>query len=167
MGDENPNLETSSVRQMDYLQEFQAVHITFACGNMYLVNCEQSSIQEVGEIPDGILAASWAPNQENLAVATPLKMLLFTPEFDVLYESDLDDGDLTFYNIASNQVKDQTISEACISWRGDSGIFVCTYQINGGRKCLTRDVQQSMKISKGPARADYQIVFSVSERPVP
>lgn len=39
--------------------------------------------------------------------------------------------------------------------------------INGGRKCLTRDVQAGLKVSKGPARADDKVVFSVSEKPNP
>ena len=67
---------------------------------MYLVNNENGSIQEAGEIPDGILAAAWSPNQEHFAVATPLKMLLFTTEFDVLYETDLDDGDSSLYKVS-------------------------------------------------------------------
>ena len=53
--------------------------------------------KEVGEISDGILTGSWAPNQEYLAIATKAwKLVVFTPEFDVLYEADIDDGDLTF-----------------------------------------------------------------------
>ena len=41
------------------------------------------------------------------------------------------------------------------------------YAINGGHKCLTRDVQNDLKVSKGPARADDKSVFSVSEKPLP
>lgn len=118
---------------------------------MYLYRVEERRVEEVGEIADGIRAAAWAPNQEYLAVATSAMMLLFTPDFDVLYEQALDDGDMTF---ASGEAKDASIKEACISWRGDSQIFVCTYHINGGRKCLTRDLTKSMQVTKGPARAD-------------
>jgi hypothetical protein len=32
---------------------------------------------------------------------------------------------------------------------------------------LTRDVQKNLLVMKGPARADYQVVFSVSEKPLP
>ena len=45
-------------------------------------------------------------------------------------------------------------------------MLVINYQINGGRKCLTRDVKKNLKVVKGPARADNQAVFSVSEAPV-
>ena len=54
-----------------------------------------------------------------------------------------------------------------ISWREDSLSFVINYSINGGRKCLTRDVIKNLLVIKGPARADYQVVFSVSEKPIP
>lgn len=53
---------------------------------MYIFKLDEQKLEEVGEIPEGILAAAWAPNQEYLAVATPKMMLLFTPDFDVLYE---------------------------------------------------------------------------------
>jgi hypothetical protein len=68
MSDENPYLEQSNVVNMEYVQELMGVQITYASGNMYLVT--QSKVEEVGEIPSGILAASWAPNQEYLALAS-------------------------------------------------------------------------------------------------
>jgi len=58
------------------------------------------------------------------------------------------------------------VKEAQISWRGDSAIFVVNFYINGGFKCLTRDAQNDMKVTKGPARADDKAVFSVSEKPL-
>jgi hypothetical protein len=85
---------------------------------MYLYKLEEKKIEEVGEIPDGILAAAWAPNQEYLAVATSQSMLLFTLEFDVLYEQPIDDGDLTF--ASTDTLKQSIVKDAIISWRGDS-----------------------------------------------
>lgn len=80
----------------------------FASGAMYLT--EGAQWKEVGELGDGILAGSWAPNQEYLAVATAAgKLIVFTPEFDVLYEADIDDGDLTF---KEGDNIDPTISDA-------------------------------------------------------
>jgi hypothetical protein len=118
LADENPNLENALMIQIDYVQELQGVQFTYSSGNMYLYKLEEKKIEEVGEIPDGILAAAWAPNQEYLAVATSQSMLLFTLEFDVLYEQPIDDGDLTF--ASTDTLKQSIVKDAIISWRGDS-----------------------------------------------
>lgn len=156
-------LASTSVVQMDFIQECEGVVICFASGSMFQV--KDKTWEEVGELGDGILTGCWAPNQEYFAVATGAgNLIVFTPEFDVLYEAKIDDDDLTFK--ADDQVKNCQIRDAQISWRGDSSIFVVNYSINGGRKCLTRDMQRGLQVAKGPARADNQVVFSVSEAPV-
>lgn len=47
-------------------------------------------------------------------------------------------------------------------------MFVCSYKVKNGTKCLTRDI--NMNVIKGPARGDHypdpkkNVVLSVSER---
>ena len=134
---------------------------------MFLYRVDGQEIEEVGTITDGIIAASWSPNQEYCAVASGKgKLMIFTPEFEVSLEANIDDGDLTFQGKESGEVHDESIKDASISWREDSLTFVINYSINGGRKCLTRDVIKNLQVLKGPARADNVVVFSVSEQPV-
>lgn len=72
---------------------------TYACGNMLQFKIQDSWIEEVGEITVGILAAAWSPNQELLAIATRKnELILFSPEFEIVSESQIDDNDLTFWD---------------------------------------------------------------------
>jgi hypothetical protein len=46
----------------------QGVVLVYACGNIFI--CDDKGVNEAGEIEGGVLAASWAPNQEYLALAS-------------------------------------------------------------------------------------------------
>lgn len=77
-------------------------------------------------------------------------------EFDIVKEIELDDGGLKALGVGCS-----------ISWKAD-GKFVCiNYEVEGGRKCLVRDVQLS--VFKSPAASDTDdkgLVQSVSEKAV-
>ena len=57
-------------------------------------------------------------------------------------------------------------SAACITWKGDSQVLQVCFQSGDDFKCLTRDLTSGLAVVKGPARADNNFVFSVSEKPV-
>ena len=59
----------------------------------------------------------------------------------------------------------ETIHDAEISWKGDSSMLVINYKINGGRKCLIRDLKRNLKVVRG-LKVDNQTVVSVSKVPV-
>eukprot|EP00352_Strombidinopsis_acuminata_P006672 CAMPEP_0176356842 /NCGR_PEP_ID=MMETSP0126-20121128/14311_1 /TAXON_ID=141414 ORGANISM="Strombidinopsis acuminatum, Strain SPMC142" /NCGR_SAMPLE_ID=MMETSP0126 /ASSEMBLY_ACC=CAM_ASM_000229 /LENGTH=105 /DNA_ID=CAMNT_0017710121 /DNA_START=265 /DNA_END=579 /DNA_ORIENTATION=- len=105
---------------MDYIQELEGVVLTFSSGTIYLYSKNTQKIDEVGVLADGILTASWAPNEEFFLVAGKnSKLLVFTPEFDVLHEVDIDDGDSTFHDIKNkDQITDEQkqVTDAQISW---------------------------------------------------
>ena len=108
-----------------------------------------------------IIAFEPSPNQNNIIIILS-NFTLLNMNYDSLEITNkciLDDKDLSDYT------KDEECSEAKISFRSNGEIFSSIFKINGGYKNLVRD-SNSLKIIKGPARADNKIVFSVAEAPL-
>lgn len=96
------------------------------------------------------------------------KLTVYNTLFDVESSVNLDDNDETFEQGTEVTPEMRQVRSAEITWKADSRIFAVNYSINGGFKCLTRDIE--MNIIKGPARSDKdnvkeKNVFSVSEKP--
>ena len=110
---------------MEYVQELASVVMAFNTGEIHFYEMESKEAKEAGVLSGNILAAKWSPNEEHYAVASENGTLyLFTPDFDILYECPIDDGDLTFKDgIMPENEDDMEVSQAHISWRGDSSIF--------------------------------------------
>jgi len=162
---------------MAYIQELNSLICAYSSGTILKYNNFSESdgddnIEEIVSITEGIIAASWSPNEEHfLIVQGDGKLALFNTLFDIVSSVNLDDNDETYQPGQELTAENTSIRHAQITWKGDSNIFAVNYSINGGFKCLTRNIR--MEVIKGPARADKDTVdpkernvFSVSERPV-
>lgn len=122
-------------------------------GNGDLVRVEDGSVEIVGTVDGGILAASWSPDEEVLAICTePGSLLLMTRDLDPIREIILTAEDLNaskhvnvgwgkaetqFQGKGAKAMKDPTVPEhvdqglvsefdngdVIISWRGDGAYF--------------------------------------------
>ena len=108
-----------------------------------------------------IIAFEPSPNQNNIIIILSNFTLLNLSydSLEITNKSILDDKDLSDYS------KDEECSEANVSFRSNGETFSSIFRVNGGCKNLVRD-SSTLKIIKGPARADNKIVFSVAEAPL-
>lgn len=171
---------------MNYIQEIAGLCIAFSNGVVIRYSNESESegkfarshylgddqIEEIACVPDRIITGSWSPNEEYfIVIEGEGKLVVYNTLFDIVSSVNLDDNDETFKEGQEITSENSSIQSAKITWKSDSRIFAVNYSINGGFKCLTRDI--NMNIIKGPARADKETidpkdrnVSSVSERPI-
>jgi len=98
--------------------------MAFSNGEIHFYEVETKEAKDAGVLDGNILAAKWSPNEERYAVASSNGVIyMFSPEFDMICQAEIDDQDLTFASGTPSKESDSEISEAFISWRGDSSIL--------------------------------------------
>jgi len=155
--DESLLKEIATTKQIIYKNEDNIVFIFTESGKRVKITNNHESLQVTDK---DIIAVDLSPNQENLVIISQdFKLYLFNFDFELINCCDLDDGEQSDVSFDKNVCK-----EASITWRGDNQYFATLFSINGGKKCLIRDLK--LKVFKSPSKADGKIVFSLSEAPV-
>lgn len=132
-----------------------------------LVKIEDSSVEIVGTVDGGIIAASWSPDEEVLALCTEQgSVLLMTRDFDPIHETNFSVDDLKaskhvnvgwgkaetqFQGKGAKAMRDPTVPEkvdhgiasqfetgdVVISWRGDGAYFAVS-RLDVGKRRVVR-----------------------------
>lgn len=150
---------------MLFKSESDSLIIVLKSGEIITIdlNTQTSKITNLSsQFPNAkILAFEPSPTQNNIiTILSNFTLLnLNYDSLEIINKCNLDDGDL------SDCSKDDECSAAKVSFRSSGETFSSIFEINGGCKNLVRD-SNTLKIFKGPARADNKIVFSVAEAPL-
>ncbi len=118
-------------------------------GEIYKVEVESGSVENVGSIEGGIMNGKWSNNQEMVVIGTKNRTLvMLDSNIDLKGEVKIDDEDMSTNDEVDVEADFQ------IDWRGDSKYFIINYGfINGqGRKCLVRDC--NLVVFKSQSRSD-------------
>ena len=133
--------------------DLQALVLVAQSGNVYKYSLGDNQIENVGALDSRLLGASFSPNQDVLVLVTESGQLLaLNNNFDVQSEISLDE---TGAKIVQSKVH--------ISWKNDGKYFVTNYELESGRKALTRDSELNLFRSAAQSDPDGGVVQSVSE----
>jgi elongator complex protein 1 len=84
-------LEHGDICCLTHLQQQRCISVIFSSGDISMYSLESGTMECVGSVDMGILAAQWSPDEEILVLVTGRRTLLeMTKEFEVLAEIRLD-----------------------------------------------------------------------------
>ncbi|GMH34369.1 hypothetical protein BSKO_02203 [Bryopsis sp. KO-2023] len=123
------SLDAVCVVDLSYAIELDSLCAFLANGKILLYGSEEGSLEEVGEVEGGILAAQWSPDGEILAlISGEGKIVVMTKDWDVLREVDLSSEVLD-----GAALKGFDEGGATLSWRGDAQYFETLFSNDGVR----------------------------------
>ena len=150
-------------RFLTYKPELESVIIAIESGDIITLPISEAKASITSLVQNEkakLIAMEASPNQEHIVcvLSNYTLLLLSYDTLTIINQCAIDDGDL------SKVEEGKQCEHAAISFKQSGDLFCVGYAINGGYKCLVRDMK--LNIMKGPARADNKIVFSVAEAPL-
>ncbi|KAL8218167.1 hypothetical protein R6Q57_021540 [Mikania cordata] len=120
------NLDTGdSITSLEYLMEKESLLIGTSSGDLLLYNVDDSSMEVVGKVEGGVKSISPSPDGDLICIITGIsQMLVMTHDWDLLYETPLEDR----IDDADADACDQYLHLECTpgspaTWRGDGKFF--------------------------------------------
>ncbi|XP_071732842.1 elongator complex protein 1-like isoform X2 [Rutidosis leptorrhynchoides] len=110
---------------MEYLMEKESVIIGTSSGVLLLYNVDDNIMEVVGRVEGGVKSLSPSPDGDLLCIVSGLgQMLVMTPDWDLLYETALDDPVEDADLVSGNQYLISECSPGSpATWRGDGKFF--------------------------------------------
>lgn len=147
MEDEFMDLELEpgdSITSMDYLMEKEALIVGTSNGHLLLHTGNENPTELVGHVEGGVKCISPSPDGDLLGIITGFgQILLMTPDWDLLYETALEDFPEDV-DVSESICPPNFSFEGSISWRGDGKYFstlsgVGTHSLQKKLKVWERD----------------------------
>lgn len=80
------------ITSLEYLMEKEALLVGMSNGSLLLYNVDENLTEIVGRVDGGVKCISPSPDGDLLGIITGFgQMLVMTPDWDLLYETALDD----------------------------------------------------------------------------
>ncbi|KAI3731084.1 hypothetical protein L1987_62267 [Smallanthus sonchifolius] len=119
-----------SITSMEYLMEKESLIIGTSSGDLLLYNVDDRALEDVGRVEGGVKSISPSPDGDLLCIIPGIcQMLVMTHDWDLLYETPLED------HIDDADLSDQCLHSDCTpgspaTWRGDGKFFAIISSIS-------------------------------------
>ncbi|KAK9785260.1 hypothetical protein WJX73_010410 [Symbiochloris irregularis] len=127
---EGADSEGAVLACLTYIQELEALQVAFRTGELFLVECQEQTVEEVGKVEDGIATISWSQDGSLLLVVSCAgNLLLLSQDWIMLHETPL------FQNLdrvtPARQLTPESLPPSlsltaqlvATAWRADSQLF--------------------------------------------
>ncbi|CAL1411247.1 unnamed protein product [Linum trigynum] len=131
-----------AITSFDYLMEKEALIMGTSNGLLLLHMVDDNATEVVGQVEGGVICISPSPDGDLLTVVTGSgQLLVMTLDWDVLYETTLEDPPVDGVDVSGPALSSSFVSKSSIAWRGDGKYFATLSEINGTSSSLGRKLK--------------------------